>query len=50
MRFFFDNCLTPRIVHALKALDGDSEIAHLRDLFLENANVKDAIRTARRGD
>ncbi|MBI4602754.1 MAG: hypothetical protein HY721_12425 [Planctomycetes bacterium] len=38
MRFFFDNCLTPRIVHALKALDGESEISHLRDLFPENAS------------
>ena len=40
MRFFLDNCLSPRHAHALHALTPDHEVRHLSDVF-EKRNTPD---------
>lgn len=37
MRFFFDNCTSPRIAHALDALDEHHSVVALQDKFSANA-------------
>ena len=33
MRFFFDNCVSPKLVEALRCLDKRHELVHLRERF-----------------
>ncbi len=39
MKFFFDNCISPKLARALNLLCPEHEIKHLRDKF--HASVKD---------
>lgn len=41
MKFFFDNTMPPRLVEALKKLDSDHELVHLRERF--SADTLDAV-------
>lgn len=33
MKYFFDNCISPRIAKAVTDLDEDVEVVHLREMF-----------------
>ena len=41
MKFFFDNTMPPKVVEALKILDSDNKILHLKERF--PADTIDAI-------
>ena len=43
MKFFFDNCISPKLARALHILSPDHEIRHLRDKFPEAAKDVDWI-------
>jgi predicted nuclease of predicted toxin-antitoxin system len=36
VKFFFDNCVSPKLARAINELDSDAEIIHLKDKFPEN--------------
>ncbi len=51
MKFFFDNCLSPNLVQAIRLLDDAYEIKHLREKFPGDAKDVDWIGTlASEGD
>ena len=44
MRFFFDNCLSPRLAQALNILDEKHKVTHLRKKFREDVDDPEWIR------
>jgi hypothetical protein len=44
VRFFFDNCVSPHVVEALRCLEPRHELEHLRDRFPEGALDPDWIK------
>jgi hypothetical protein len=51
VKFFFDNCISPRIVRALKVLSPEDSIQHLREKFPEAAkDIEWIVPLGREGD
>ena len=48
MRFFFDNCIAPRISTSIAALDHDHDVVHLSERFARN--TPDAFRISTLGN